>query len=154
MILPFALWELQSEQTPVLGLHALALMVLKTLETMGPLHGYGIARRIEQTSGDRLVRLLAVQVALAKMLLDPTTLTDKQLRRFSITVLNGTTLATSTSQNYTGNLTVNVASGNLLMQGGPINVTGSATINVGGAILAATCGLSLSRRRTWSARKS
>jgi PadR family transcriptional regulator PadR len=28
----------------------LALMVLKTLETMGPLHGYGIARRIEQTS--------------------------------------------------------------------------------------------------------
>jgi PadR family transcriptional regulator PadR len=33
----------------------LALMVLKTIETMGPLHGYGIARRIEQTSGDRLV---------------------------------------------------------------------------------------------------
>lgn len=32
----------------------LALMVLKTLETIGPLHGYGIARRIEQTSGDRL----------------------------------------------------------------------------------------------------
>ena len=32
----------------------LALMVLKTLETMGPLHGYGIARRIEQTSGDLL----------------------------------------------------------------------------------------------------
>jgi transcriptional regulator len=32
----------------------LALMVLKTLETMGPLHGYGLARRIEQTSGDRL----------------------------------------------------------------------------------------------------
>ncbi|HZY60963.1 MAG TPA: PadR family transcriptional regulator [Edaphobacter sp.] len=32
----------------------LALMVLKTLETMGPLHGYGIARRIEQTSGDEL----------------------------------------------------------------------------------------------------
>src|SRR5476649_2564410 len=32
----------------------LALMVMKTLETMGPLHGYGIARRIEQTSGDRL----------------------------------------------------------------------------------------------------
>ena len=29
----------------------LALMVLRTLETMGPLHGYGIARRIEQTSG-------------------------------------------------------------------------------------------------------
>jgi transcriptional regulator len=32
----------------------LALMVLKTLESMGPLHGYGVARRIEQTSGDRL----------------------------------------------------------------------------------------------------
>jgi PadR family transcriptional regulator PadR len=32
----------------------LALMVLKTLEVMGPLHGYGIARRIEQTSGDLL----------------------------------------------------------------------------------------------------
>jgi len=29
-------------------------MVLKTLESMGPLHGYGIARRIEQTSGDAL----------------------------------------------------------------------------------------------------
>ena len=33
----------------------LALMVLKTLETLGPLHGYGIARRIEQTSGDKLL---------------------------------------------------------------------------------------------------
>jgi PadR family transcriptional regulator PadR len=32
----------------------LALMVLKTLEAMGPLHGYGIARRIEQTSGQLL----------------------------------------------------------------------------------------------------
>jgi PadR family transcriptional regulator PadR len=32
----------------------LALMVLKTIEAMGPLHGYGIARRIEQTSGDLL----------------------------------------------------------------------------------------------------
>lgn len=32
----------------------LALMVLKTLEAMGPLHGYGIARRIEQTSGNLL----------------------------------------------------------------------------------------------------
>jgi transcriptional regulator len=32
----------------------LALMVLKTLEGMGSLHGYGIARRIEQTSGDLL----------------------------------------------------------------------------------------------------
>ena len=33
----------------------LALMILKTLEAMGPLHGYGLARRIEQTSGDRLL---------------------------------------------------------------------------------------------------
>jgi PadR family transcriptional regulator, regulatory protein PadR len=33
----------------------LALMVLKTLETLGPLHGYGVARRIEQTSGNRLL---------------------------------------------------------------------------------------------------
>ena len=32
----------------------LALMILKTLEGMGPLHGYGIARRIEETSGGRL----------------------------------------------------------------------------------------------------
>jgi PadR family transcriptional regulator PadR len=32
----------------------LALMILKTLETLGPLHGYGIARRIEQTSGGKL----------------------------------------------------------------------------------------------------
>jgi transcriptional regulator len=32
----------------------LALMVLKTLDTMGPQHGFGIARRIEQTSGDLL----------------------------------------------------------------------------------------------------
>jgi sigma-B regulation protein RsbU (phosphoserine phosphatase) len=32
----------------------LALMVLRTLEALGPLHGYGIARRIEQTSGGRL----------------------------------------------------------------------------------------------------
>ena len=32
----------------------LALMILKTLETLGPLHGYGVARRIEQISGDRL----------------------------------------------------------------------------------------------------
>jgi len=38
------------------GVHqgTLALMILKTLEAMGPLHGYGIARRIEQTSGDVL----------------------------------------------------------------------------------------------------
>ena len=32
----------------------LALMILKTLDSMGHQHGYGIARRIEQTSGDLL----------------------------------------------------------------------------------------------------
>lgn len=32
----------------------LTLMVLKTLEVLGPVHGYGIARRIEQISGDLL----------------------------------------------------------------------------------------------------
>ena len=32
----------------------LDLMVLKTLESMGPLHGYGIARRIEQVSRETL----------------------------------------------------------------------------------------------------
>ncbi len=32
----------------------LALMVLKTLHVLGPLHGYGIARRIEQISGEML----------------------------------------------------------------------------------------------------
>src|SRR6266704_4741200 len=33
----------------------LALMILTTLETLGPQHGYGIARRIEQTSGNLLL---------------------------------------------------------------------------------------------------
>lgn len=32
----------------------LALMILKTLDVMGPLHGYGLARRIEQISRDQL----------------------------------------------------------------------------------------------------
>jgi transcriptional regulator len=32
----------------------LALMILKTLETLGAMHGYGIARRIEQTSGHQI----------------------------------------------------------------------------------------------------
>ncbi|HUE85792.1 MAG TPA: PadR family transcriptional regulator [Vicinamibacterales bacterium] len=32
----------------------LALMILKTLDVLGPLHGYGVARRIEETSGNRL----------------------------------------------------------------------------------------------------
>jgi PadR family transcriptional regulator PadR len=33
----------------------LDLMVLRTLATLGSLHGYGIARRIEQVSGDRIM---------------------------------------------------------------------------------------------------
>ncbi len=32
----------------------LALMIFRTLEVLGPLHGYGIARRIEETSKNRL----------------------------------------------------------------------------------------------------
>jgi PadR family transcriptional regulator, regulatory protein PadR len=32
----------------------LALLILTTLQSLGPQHGYGIARRIEQVSGDRL----------------------------------------------------------------------------------------------------
>jgi len=42
-----------SDRTDVLQ-GTLALMVLKTLSTLGPQHGYGIARRIEQMSGDAL----------------------------------------------------------------------------------------------------
>ena len=46
----------------------LALMILKTLEIMGPLHGYGIARRIEQTSGDAIeVRYGTIYPALLKL---------------------------------------------------------------------------------------
>ena len=41
------------EKTDVLQ-GTLALLVLKTLDLLGPLHGYGIARRIEQISGDLL----------------------------------------------------------------------------------------------------
>jgi transcriptional regulator len=41
------------EKTDVLQ-GTLALMALKTLEVLGPLHGYGIARRIEQISGELL----------------------------------------------------------------------------------------------------
>jgi len=32
----------------------LALMILKTVDVLGPLHGYGIARRIEEISGNQL----------------------------------------------------------------------------------------------------
>lgn len=43
-----------AEEKPGILQGTLDLMVLKTLETMGPLHGYGIARRIEQISEDAL----------------------------------------------------------------------------------------------------
>jgi PadR family transcriptional regulator, regulatory protein PadR len=43
------------ENKPDILQGTLDLMVLKTLESMGPLHGYGIARRIEQLSGQALV---------------------------------------------------------------------------------------------------
>jgi transcriptional regulator len=46
----------------------LALMILKTLEALGPLHGYGVARRIEQTSGQRLaVNYGTIYPALVKL---------------------------------------------------------------------------------------
>lgn len=41
-------------EKPEIWQGTLALMVLRTLETMGPLHGYGLARRIEQISEDLL----------------------------------------------------------------------------------------------------
>ena len=43
------------ESKPDILQGTLDLMVLKTLESMGPLHGYGIARRIEQVSGNTLI---------------------------------------------------------------------------------------------------
>jgi transcriptional regulator len=49
----FAIGEDMGEKADVWQ-GTLALMVLRTLETMGPQHGYGLARRIEQTSGDLL----------------------------------------------------------------------------------------------------
>ena len=45
----------------------LTLMILKTLETMGPLHGYGIARRIEQTSGELSLNYGTLYPALLKL---------------------------------------------------------------------------------------
>lgn len=48
------LWESQMSQKSDVWQGTLALMVLKTLEAMGAQHGYGIARRIEQTSDDLL----------------------------------------------------------------------------------------------------
>lgn len=43
-----------SKQQPDLPYGTLDLLILKTLETLGTLHGYAIARRIEQVSGDAL----------------------------------------------------------------------------------------------------
>lgn len=46
----------------------LALMILRTLDTLGPQHGYGIARRIEQISGDALsVNYGTLHPALSKL---------------------------------------------------------------------------------------
>jgi transcriptional regulator len=42
-----------SERTEILY-GTLALLILKTLDTMGPLHGYALARRIEQISDDQI----------------------------------------------------------------------------------------------------
>jgi transcriptional regulator len=42
------------EEKPDVLQGTLALLVLRTLDTLGPLHGYGIARRIEHVSGNRL----------------------------------------------------------------------------------------------------
>src|SRR3954462_991175 len=47
------MWK-KKDKKPDVPLGTLALMVLKTLDVLGPLHGYGIARRIEQISGDLL----------------------------------------------------------------------------------------------------
>ena len=45
---------LPTKEKPDVSQGTLALMVLKTLDVLGPQHGYGIARRIEQISGDVL----------------------------------------------------------------------------------------------------
>jgi transcriptional regulator len=45
----------------------LDLMVLKTLEAMGPLHGYGIARRIEQMSGNLRLSQGSIYAALMRL---------------------------------------------------------------------------------------
>jgi PadR family transcriptional regulator, regulatory protein PadR len=48
------IWESQMKTRTEVWQGTLALMVLKTLHAMGPQHGYGIARRIEQTSENLL----------------------------------------------------------------------------------------------------
>ena len=45
----------------------LDLMVLKTLDTMGPMHGYSIARRIEQSSGNLRLSQGTVYPALIRL---------------------------------------------------------------------------------------
>jgi len=50
----YFLWVSNMKEKRDVWQGTLALMVLKTLDVMGPLHGYGIARRIEQISGDQL----------------------------------------------------------------------------------------------------
>ncbi len=44
----------RSDARPEVPYGTLDLMVLKTLDTMGPLHGYGVARRIEQAAAGSL----------------------------------------------------------------------------------------------------
>jgi len=48
------MWATNMSTKPEVWQGTLALMVLKTLNAMGPQHGYGIARRIEQTSDNLL----------------------------------------------------------------------------------------------------
>ena len=54
MRVPFLLKGYMSDPKTDIPYGTLDLLVLKTLEAMGPLHGFGIARRIEQVSGDLL----------------------------------------------------------------------------------------------------
>lgn len=48
------LWDSQMKDKNEVWQGTLAIMVLKTLHVMGPLHGYGVARRIEQISRNLL----------------------------------------------------------------------------------------------------
>jgi len=48
------IWETNMSSKTEVWQGTLALMVLKTLNAMGPQHGYGVARRIEQTSDNLL----------------------------------------------------------------------------------------------------
>jgi PadR family transcriptional regulator PadR len=51
---PDSIWVSHMSEKADVWQGTLSLMVLKTLEALGPLHGYGIARRIEQTSANHL----------------------------------------------------------------------------------------------------